>query len=63
MTASTDPVSCVTATLPPETAGALFEIIDSDGFTPTSWHDVESGVCRVSLFPDEPGGVARAQAA
>ncbi|NLF99448.1 MAG: 50S ribosomal protein L11 methyltransferase, partial [Lentisphaerae bacterium] len=42
---------------------ALFEIIDSDGFTPTSWHDVESGVCRVSLFPDEPGGVARAQAA
>lgn len=63
MTASTDPVSCVTATLPPETAGALFEIIDSDGFTPTSWHDVESGVCRVSLFPDEAGGVAHAQAA
>ena len=60
---SNDSVYCVTATLPPETAGALFEIIDSDGFTPTSWHDVESGVCRVSLFPDEPGGVARAQAA
>jgi len=63
MTASTDPVSCVSATLPPEAAGALFEIIDSDGFTPTSWHDVESGVCRVSLFPDEPDGVGRAQVA
>jgi len=63
MTASTDPVSCVSATLPPEAAGALFEIIDSDGFTPTFWHDVESGVCRVSLFPDEPDGVGRAQAA
>ncbi len=63
MTASTAPVSCVTATLSPDAAGALFEIIDSDGFTPTSWHDVESGVCRVSLFPEEPEGLAHAQAA
>ncbi|MDD4622838.1 MAG: 50S ribosomal protein L11 methyltransferase [Kiritimatiellae bacterium] len=63
MTSADDSVPCVTATLPPEAAGVLFEIIDSDGFTPTSWHDVESGVCRVSLFPDEPGGAARAQSA
>ncbi|HRR33697.1 MAG TPA: 50S ribosomal protein L11 methyltransferase [Kiritimatiellia bacterium] len=61
MTASTAPVSCVSITLPPETAGALFEMIDSDGFTPASWHDVESGVCRVSLFPDESDGVAHAR--
>ncbi|MDD4102659.1 MAG: 50S ribosomal protein L11 methyltransferase [Kiritimatiellae bacterium] len=63
MTSSDNSVPCVTAKLQPEAAGALFEIIDSDGFTPTSWHDVESGVCRVALFPDEPGGVGRAQAA
>ena len=41
----------------------LFEVIDSEGFTPTSWHDVESGVCRVDFFPDEPSGVKQAQAA
>ena len=63
MTDSAASVPCVTATLPPETADALFEIIGNDGFTPTSWYDVESGVCRVSLFPDEPDGVARTQAA
>jgi len=63
MTAAADAVPCVTADVPPEAAGALFEIIDADGFTPTSWHDVETGVCRVALFPDEPAGVARAQAA
>lgn len=63
MTSADKSVPCVTATLPPETAGVLFEIIDSDGFTPTSWHDVESGICRVGLFPDEPSGIARAQAA
>ena len=63
MTDSAASVPCITATLPPETADALFEIIGNDGFTPTSWYDVESGVCRVSLFPDEPDGVAHTQAA
>jgi len=63
MTASAASVPCITATLPPEAADALFEIIGGDGFSPTSWHDVESGVCRVSLFPDEPDGVAHTQAA
>jgi ribosomal protein L11 methyltransferase len=59
----TDSVPCVTAVLPPEAAGALFELIDADGFTPTSWHDVETGVCRVDLFPDDPSGVERTKAA
>jgi ribosomal protein L11 methyltransferase len=63
MTDSAASVPCITATLPPEAADALFEIIDGDGFTPTSWYDVESGVCRVSLFPDEPDGVAHTQTA
>jgi ribosomal protein L11 methyltransferase len=63
MSSPADPVTCVTAALPPEAAGALLEIIDADGFTPTSRHDVETGVCRVDLFPDEPAGAARAQAA
>jgi len=63
MTDSAASVPCITATLPPEAADALFEIIGDDGFTPTSWYDVESGVCRVSLFPDEPDGVAHTQAA
>jgi len=58
---SNDSVSCITATLPPEAAGALFEIIDTDGFTPTSWHDVETGVCRVDLYPDKPSGLERAK--
>jgi ribosomal protein L11 methyltransferase len=63
MTASAASVPCITATLPPEAADALFEVITSDGFTPTSWYDVESGVCRIALFPDEPDGVAHTQAA
>jgi ribosomal protein L11 methyltransferase len=63
MSCLTDSVPCVSAVLPPEVAGTLFEIIDADGFTPTSWHDVETGICRVDLFPDEPSGVAQAQAA
>jgi ribosomal protein L11 methyltransferase len=52
MSSSADSVRYVTAKLPPEAVGALFEIIDADGFSPTAWHDVETGVCRVDLFPD-----------
>ena len=63
MISSADSVCYVTAKLPPDAAGTLFEIIDADGFTPTSWHDVESGVCRVDLFPDAPAGVEQAKAA
>ena len=63
MTAPADSVPCVTAALPPDAADTLFEIIDSDGFTPTSWHDVETGTCRVDLFPDEPSGTEQAKAA
>lgn len=55
-----DSVRCVSAELPPASVGPLFEIIDDDGFTPTSWHDVESGFCRVDLFPDEGEGTERA---
>jgi len=54
MISSADSVCYVTAKLPPEVVGALFEVIDADGFSPTSWHDVETGLCRVDLFPD-PG--------
>lgn len=63
MTAPADSVPCVTAALPPSAADTLFEIIDTDGFTPTSWHDVEKGICRVDLFPDEPSGTEQAKAA
>lgn len=59
----TDSVPCVTATLPPDIASVLFELIDADGFTPTSWFDVETGVCRVDLFPDTPDNVEQTQAA
>ena len=58
-----DSVRCVSAELPPEAVGPLFEIIDTDGFTPTSWHDVETGVCRVDLFPDDPSCMEQAIAA
>ena len=60
---SNDRVYCVTAALPPDAVGTLFEIIDSDGFTPTSWHDVESGYCRVDLFPDDGEDTEKAMTA
>lgn len=59
----TGSVLCVTAALPPEAADTLFELIDTDGFTPTSWHDVETGTCRVDLFPDAPSGAEQTAAA
>jgi len=38
----------------PETAvDALFELLDSDAFTPTSWSDVETKVSRVSVFLED----------
>ncbi len=55
-----DKIPCVTASLPPTVAETLFELIDSNGFTPTSWHDLESGVSRVYLFPDNERDVERA---
>lgn len=63
MTNVNDPVEYVTAEMSPDDAGALFEIIDAEGFTPTSWHDVEKRTCRVDLFPEEGYGTDQARAA
>jgi ribosomal protein L11 methyltransferase len=52
-------VSCAV----PETAvDALFELLDPDLFTPTSWLDVETHACRVDVFLEdaEQVGVVRA---
>lgn len=63
MISSVDSVCYVTAKLPPEVVGALFEVIDANGFSPTSWHDVETGLCRVDLFPDTGVDVETVQSA
>jgi len=39
---------------------ALFELLDADAFTPTSWLDVETQQCRVEVFLEDPAQVAAA---
>lgn len=60
---SGESVLCVSAAVPLELVEPLLEIIDAEGFTPTSWHDLESGSSRVDLFLDAPDGIERAKAA
>lgn len=41
----------------------LFELIDSDLFTPTCWHDVERGSCRVEIFFEDIARIESIRAA
>jgi ribosomal protein L11 methyltransferase len=43
-------VSCAIA---PDKVDALFELLDPDAFTPTSWLDLERGTCRVDVFLED----------
>jgi len=47
-------VSCV---IPQEAEDTLFELLDADAFTPTSWFDVEARQCRVDVFLEDPAQV------
>ena len=44
-------VSCAIA---PEAVEPLFELLDADLFTPTSWYDVETQVSRLDVFLEDP---------
>ncbi|MDA3925276.1 MAG: 50S ribosomal protein L11 methyltransferase [Kiritimatiellae bacterium] len=43
-------INVLSCAIDSEKVDSLFELIDSDLFTPTSWFDVESGACRVDVF-------------
>ncbi len=48
----------------PETAvDALFELLDADCFTPTSWFDVERQACRIDVFLEDESQVGAVQTA
>jgi len=48
-------VSCA---VPQEAVDTLFELLDADAFTPTSWFDVEARRCRVEVFLEDPAQAA-----
>lgn len=45
-------IEALVTTLPPELCDTLLELVDCEGFAPAVWHDVESGLCRLTLYPD-----------
>lgn len=46
-------LTVVSCAVPEEAVDGLFELIDAEAFTPTSWHDVEARTCRVDVFLEE----------
>ena len=56
-------LSVVSCAVPAEKVDALFELLDADAFTPTSWLDNETGKCHVDVFLEDAAqapAVARA---
>jgi ribosomal protein L11 methyltransferase len=49
-----DLLTVVSCSIPQEAVDALFELLDGDAFTPTSWYDVEKQTCRVDVFLEDP---------
>ena len=43
----------MSCSIPQEAVDALFELLDADAFTPTSWYDVEARQCRVDIFLED----------
>lgn len=56
-------IPCITATVAPEAVDALLELIDSSACTPTAWHDIETGECRLDIFPSDGTQVAASERA
>lgn len=52
---SSDFLTVVGCEVPPGRVDGLFELLDPDLFTPTSWHDLEKQTCRVEIFLEDPG--------
>jgi ribosomal protein L11 methyltransferase len=48
-----DTLTVVSCAIAEEHVDALFELLDSDVFTPTAWFDVETQVCRVDVFLED----------
>jgi ribosomal protein L11 methyltransferase len=46
-------LTVVSCAVPQEAVDGLFELIDAEAFTPTSWYDVEARTCRVDVFLEE----------
>jgi len=54
-----DELTVVSCAVPEAAVDALFELIDADFFTPTSWFDVEKRTCRVDVFLEDAAQVSR----
>jgi len=54
----TDVLTVVSCSIQQEAVDALFELLDADAFTPTSWFDVEAQQCRVDIFLEDPAQAA-----
>jgi ribosomal protein L11 methyltransferase len=58
-----DLLTVVSCAVPEAAVDALFELLDPDLFTPTSWLDVETHACRVDVFLEDAGRAAAVQTA
>ncbi|MBQ9431337.1 MAG: 50S ribosomal protein L11 methyltransferase [Kiritimatiellae bacterium] len=47
---SDDLLTVVSCGIAPEQVDCLFELLDADDFTPTSWYDLEKNVSRIDVF-------------
>jgi ribosomal protein L11 methyltransferase len=48
-----DTLTVVSCAIAEEHVDALFELLDSDVFTPTAWFDVETKLCRLDVFLED----------
>lgn len=48
-----DKLTVVSCAIAEENVDALFELLDSDVFTPTAWFDLETQVCRIDVFLED----------
>ena len=50
-----DVLTVVSCSIDPDQVDCLFELLDADRFTPTSWYDLEKKICRVDVFLEDAG--------
>jgi ribosomal protein L11 methyltransferase len=56
-------LTVVSCAVPESAVDALFELLDADCFTPTSWFDVEKRVSRVDVFLEDSARAGEVEAA
>lgn len=54
-----DTLTVVSCAVPEGAVDGLFELLDADAFTPTSWTDVETKTCRVEVFLEDAAQAGR----